>query len=248
MKISLIGFGKMGKVVNDLAKEKNLEICSIIDPASKEANFREISIDSIGNADVCIDFTNPGCVVDNIKKVVALGKNLVVGTTGWYNKIDEVRSLVNNSKIGFVYGSNFSIGMNLFYRIIDFSSNLFNRFSEYDVAGQELHHNLKADSPSGTAIELSNIILKNIERKKNVLFGNSNGKINCETLQFTSNRCGFIPGTHKIIFDSYADTIELIHSVRNRLGFAEGALLSAKMIADKKGFFTFNELLTELIK
>lgn len=248
MKISIIGFGKMGKVINDLAKEKNFEICSIVDPFSKEANFREISIESIGNADVCIDFTHPNCVLDNIKKVIEIGKNLVVGTTGWYDKIDEVYSLVKDSKIGFVYGSNYSIGMNLFYRIIDFSSNLFDKFSEYDVSGQELHHNLKADSPSGTAIELSNIILKNIERKKNVLFGNSSSRINSETLQFTSNRCGFIPGTHKIIFDSYADTIELIHSVRNRLGFAEGALLSAEWILDKQGFFTFNDLLTELIK
>jgi len=185
------------------------------------------------NVDVCIEFTNPGSVIGNIKKLSSFGKNIVVGTTGWHGKTDEAKEIVKKSKIGLIYASNFSIGVNAFFRMIENASRIMDKLEDYDVYGYEMHHSKKLDSPSGTAKSIEKIITSNIKRRKSV--------------DFASVRSGSIPGIHVVGFDSGADTIELKHQAKNREGFAQGALLAAKWINGKKGFYEINEMMKSII-
>ena len=197
---------------------------------------------------VVIDFSVPDAVVKNVRRVSGFGKNIVVGTTGWYNSLNEVQGIVKKSGTGCIYSPNFSLGVNLFSRIVDESSKLVNKISDYDVFVYEGHHNQKIDSPSGTAIALGDIILKNIERKKKLVFDKIDRKILPEELHVASFRAGYIPGTHVVGFDSEADTIELKHTARSRAGFALGALLAAQWIKNKKGFYTMQDFMTDFFK
>ena len=244
IKISIVGYGQMGKLIEELAPLNNCEIVSIIDPLIGT----EINEETVSKADVCLEFTTPESVFSNIQKIVQTGKNLVVGTTGWLDKLDEVKELVNKNNIGIVYGSNFSLGMNLFFSIVDTTTKLMNHVNDYDVFGLEMHHNKKKDSPSGTAEILSDIVLKNYENKKIAQFDRVNRKIKDNEFHFASIRAGNIPGTHMIGFDSNADSIELKHTARNRKGFALGALKAACWIKDKKGIYNFRENFPEIIK
>jgi 4-hydroxy-tetrahydrodipicolinate reductase len=242
LKIALIGYGKMGKMIEEKAKLMPMEIVAKIDPLQADC-AREITAETLNGAEVCIEFTHPSAVIDNIVKVCSLGRNLVVGTTGWHDKLDEVKAMVEKSGIGMIYGSNLSIGMNLFYEIVEKAAQEFAKYDEYDAFGLELHHRQKADSPSGTAKELGNILLSGFESKTKLLYEKPEGKIQPEELHFASVRAGFIPGTHTIGFDSEADTIELTHRARNRTGFALGALKAALWIAGKQGFYTFRDFI-----
>ena len=233
MNIAIIGYGKMGHEIEKAAKARRINVVSIIDPNDKNANFNEINEQSMKNVDVCIDFTTPNAVIENIKKITKFKKNIVVGTTGWHDKINEVKDIVSHSKIGFVYASNFSIGVNVFFRIIENAAKIIDSVDSYDVFGYELHHSKKLDSPSGTAKFIEKILIDNIKRKKEV--------------PFASVRAGSIPGTHVVGFDSSADTIELKHVARNREGFALGAIMAAEWIQNKKGFFEINDMMNELI-
>ncbi len=248
MRIALIGYGKMGKTIHSLAKQKGIEVAAIIDPLAPEATAKEISAASLQGADVCIDFTEPSSVLENIKKTAALKKNIVLGTTGWGSQAAEIKKIVQQNKIGLVFASNFSIGVNVFFRIIGNAARLFDKFSDYDAFVLELHHSKKKDSPSGTAKSIGEIILREMKRKNKMVFGNFAGQIAANELHVASVRAGGIPGTHTVGFDSNADTIELTHTARNREGFAAGALLAAQWIAEKKGFFSIDDLMTEIIK
>jgi 4-hydroxy-tetrahydrodipicolinate reductase len=241
-KLALIGYGKMGKMIATQAAQLPVEIVAIIDPA-QEGCAEEINQDTLKDAEVCIEFSHPSVVSDNIQKVCNCGRNLVVGTTGWGDKLEEVRKLVEAAGIGMVYGSNMSIGMNLFYEVVKKAANLFAAYDNYDVYGLELHHRQKADSPSGTAIELTKILLAEVNAKLTALFEKADRKISEDELHFASIRAGWIPGTHTIGFDSEADTIELTHRARNRSGLAWGALKAALWIRDKKGLYTFQDFL-----
>ncbi len=236
----------MGKMIASLAAEKDCEIVSRIDPQCPDC-FSEINAQSLMDADVCVDFSHPSAATDNIRKVLALGKPLVIGTTGWNKEFDEIRNLVLESGTGMVYGANFSIGMNLFSRIVADAVKYFDYFDAYDVYGMELHHNQKADSPSGTAIELAKLIISNSSRKTEALYDTCMRRIEPHELQFSSVRCGSIPGTHTVGFDSEADTIELTHRARSRSGFAYGALQAAKWVKDKPGFHSFAEVISAIL-
>lgn len=236
----------MGKMIASLAAEHNCQISSIIDPHA-EGYFSEINAESLAGIDVCIDFSHPAVVLENMHNVIALKKQLVVGTTGWQDQLPQIEALVNEAGTGLLYGANFSIGMNIFSRIVADAVKYFDRFAAYDVYGCEMHHKQKADSPSGTAIELSKIILTNSSRKSSVLYDTANGRIDDSELHFTSLRAGKIPGTHTIGFDSEADSIELRHTARSRIGFAYGALQAANWIADKKGCRNINEMIAEIL-
>jgi 4-hydroxy-tetrahydrodipicolinate reductase len=243
MNIALIGYGNMGKEVEHAAIARNFTIAKIF---TLENNLRGIGITPgiLDEVDVCIDFSVPSAVVNNISTVAACGKNIVVGTTGWYDKMDEVKQLVAKHKIGLVYSPNFSLGMNIFYQIVKSAATAFDPFDVYDVALEEIHHRKKGDSPSGTALALSQIILKQIRRKKEVLHEMVHGEIKPEQLHVTSTRVGNVVGTHTILFDSEADSIELKHSAKNRRGFALGALIAAEWIKGKRGVFTMNDVLS----
>lgn len=242
IKVALIGYGKMGKMIHDMSKSLPVEIVSIIDP-NQDACEKTITEASLNSAEVCIEFSHPSTVMDNIMQICSLKRNIVVGTTGWNDKLEEVKKLVNEANVGMIYGSNLSIGMNLFYEVVAKAAEVFSRYDEYDAYGLELHHRQKADSPSGTAKELSKILLKELKNKTIVQYDKVDRKISNEELHFASIRAGHIPGTHTIGFDSEADTIELTHRARNRTGLALGALNAAIWIAGKKGLYTFQDFI-----
>ena len=243
LKIALIGYGQMGKLIEQLAPQNNCEIVAIIDPLLGN----EINAETVANVDVCIEFSTPNAAFENIKKLIDLGKNIITGTTGWYNDLDKIKLMVEKKETGFIYGSNFSVGMNLFFSIIESASKLMNDAEDYDLFGLEMHHNKKKDSPSGTAKVLSEIILRNIDRKTKPQYNKLDRKIDQNEFHFASIRSGNIPGMHSISFDSEADTIELKHTARNRNGLALGAIKAAKWINNKTGFYNFADNLNEII-
>ncbi|MAG41306.1 MAG: 4-hydroxy-tetrahydrodipicolinate reductase [Erythrobacteraceae bacterium] len=247
LKLAIVGYGKMGKEIEAIAKERGHEIVSTIDSNDNEAQFKKINEESLQNVDVCIDFTHPDSAISNVEAMSALGVNVVLGTTGWYDEMNRVRSIVKDTNIGFMWASNFSIGVNMFFRIVQDAASIVNSVPEYDVAGNEIHHNQKADSPSGTAVSIAEILVKNISRKKKIVYEALNRQIKNNEIQFSSTRIGNVPGTHSVLFDSQADTIELKHTARNRGGFALGAVLAAEFVNKKKGFFEINDLMDNLI-
>jgi len=242
VKIALIGYGKMGRMIEDLAQQMPVLIVSKIDP-HQDGCEREITDATLKDAEVCIEFSHPSVVIDNIRQICACKRNLVVGTTGWNDRLQEVKAMVEQTGIGMVYGSNLSIGMNLFYQIVEKAAEVFSHYDEYDAYGLELHHRQKADSPSGTAKELSNILISALGQKEKAQYDKVDRKILPEELHFASVRAGFIPGTHTVGFDSEADTIEITHRVRNRRGFALGALKSAVWISGKTGFYSIRDFI-----
>jgi 4-hydroxy-tetrahydrodipicolinate reductase len=242
MNIALIGYGKMGKEVEHVAKEKNLKVVSIF---TEENNTGGLGItpDSLKGVDVCIDFSAPAAVLDNIEAVVECGKSIVVGTTGWYDRIDAVKKLVKDKKVGFLYASNFSLGVNIFSQIVMDASRLFEKYSEYDVSIQEVHHKGKVDSPSGTALSLGSVVLQSSKRKTELLHETSHGQIKPHQLHITSTRVGSVAGTHTVLYDSECDSIELIHRAKSRRGFAVGAVVAAEWLRGKKGFYTMRDVI-----
>ena len=247
MNVALIGYGKMGHEVEQLALSKGHRIVARCDPASRGQADVALSQETLRDADVCIEFTHPQAVLENIRKIATIKKPLVVGTTGWYEHLSEAESIVQQNGIGLVYAPNFSLGVNLFYQIAEKAAELFNHFEEYDVFGSEIHHRQKVDSPSGTAKKLSEIVLKKFTRKKRVINQPLSRAITAEELHLVSIRAGQFPGIHSLTFDSPADTIELTHTVRSRSGFAVGALLAAEWIISRQGFFTFEQVLTDYL-
>ena len=222
-KISLIGYGKMGQEIDALCREsEKFEVVSI-SYKNKDANKTTgLDLKGIAKADIAIDFTSKDAIIKNIEAVAKLGKNLVVGTTGWYDQLDTVKKLVEKHKIGLIYAPNFSIGANIFFKIADFVAKLTEKFHDYDIYGLEIHHKAKLDSPSGTALLISEKI---------------------PGLKFASIRAGRNPGFHELTFDSPADGITLSHQAYNRTGFAKGALVAAEFIKNKKGIYSFEDIL-----
>ena len=244
LKIGLLGYGQMGFLLKQFASEYQSEIKAIYDPDKKMFPTEEDFI----NCDVFIDFTQPDAVLSNIQLAAKYNKPIVVGTTGWYEHLPKVTEIMKKSNSALLYGSNFSLGMNFIYHIIDYSSKLFSKSQEYDAFGFEMHHAKKKDSPSGTAKNLCKILMDNLPQKKSINFDRVDRMIHSDELHFSSLRAGSIPGTHVVGFDSEADTIEIKHTARNRTGFAIGALKAAHWIKEKKGVFQFENIFLEMIK
>jgi 4-hydroxy-tetrahydrodipicolinate reductase len=242
MTIALIGHGKMGKEVEAAARERQIPLGGIFDE-EENPHAAALTPAALRGIDACIDFSTPTAVLDNIRAVTAAGCNMVVGTTGWYEHLDEVRSMVLERNTGFLYAANFSLGVNIFSQVVSEAARLFDRHPEYDVAVTELHHRGKADSPSGTALSLGSLLLQSFSRKSEILGDTSHGTIAPQQLHVSSTRVGHITGRHSVIFDSEADTIELSHTARNRRGFALGALVAAQWLKGKKGFFTMRDVI-----
>jgi len=239
MKIVLLGHGNMGQEIEKLINEsgKHQIVAINLEHLGDQIDEKEVR-----KADVVIDFTSPQIVVENIKKVAALGVNMVVGTTGWYKNIDEVEKIVTESGTGLIYAQNFSVGANIFFQVVAHAAKLMTRFGNYDVYGFEVHHTGKKDSPSGTALRIAKEIMGNFPSKSVVQTEKLDRKINPEELHFASIRGGRNPGFHQVTFDSAADSITLSHAAHNRRGFAEGALLAAEFILGKKGLFTIDDV------
>lgn len=222
MKITLFGYGKMGRLVEQTAMAEGHTVCSRFS-GSCPAGLQE-KID----ADVCIDFSKSESVLDHIAICIDQNIPLVIGTTGWDSKMEEAQKLVKASSIGCLYSPNFSVGVALFTEIVSYAAKIFSEANEYDVSGIEYHHKQKADSPSGTAKNLIRIL---------------QNEMNLQNPSFSSVRCGHIPGTHTVHFDGPGDSITLTHTARNRDGFARGAVQAAEWIIGKQGFFTLQDML-----
>ena len=236
LKIALVGYGSMGKEVEKAAKQKGIEISEIFDLDNPLIPRNKFSFD------VAIDFSLPDAVLNNVKILAENKINCVIGTTGWYEKMPEISAIVLESGIGCVYGSNFSIGMNYFFKLVEFAAKELNKFEDYDIFLHEFHHKRKKDSPSGTALSLGNIILNNFSKKTKIDSNKIDGIIDETTLHISSTRGGEVVGIHNIFIDSISDTIELSHIAKNRSGFALGALEAAKWIDGKKGFYDFRDI------
>ncbi len=232
MKIALVGYGKMGHMIEKEALKLGHEIVATVDPFAPDATCKVASGD--GNAvtesvlksgaEGIIEFTSPASVMGTISALLPTKLPLVVGSTGWNDKMDEVASLAAKTGGTIMHSANFSIGVNMFYRIVEEAAKLMNSFSEYDVAVWEMHHNQKADSPSGTAIDIAKRVLAGCKRKTELVTDAFHSKPEPNQLHVSSTRCGTVPGTHTVFFDSTADTIELTHTARSRQGFACGAV------------------------
>jgi 4-hydroxy-tetrahydrodipicolinate reductase len=227
MNIAIVGYGKMGRMIERLATERGIAVAAKLDEFNN-ANFEGINAANFANVDVAIDFSVPSTVVGNIERIAALGVNLVVGTTGWQQHTPHVKSVVEKHGIGLVWSPNYSVGVNAFFRIVEAAARLLANEAEYEAWAWEIHHSAKKDAPSGTLIKL-------VEEMREAGYQ--------RTVDVASNRAGAIPGTHEIGFDSAADTITLRHTARSREGFALGAIKAAEWVVGKKGFYEFGDVL-----
>lgn len=230
MKLALVGHGKMGTLVEELAMAGGHEI------AGRFTGARPLAADEetrrrLGRDTVLVDFSVPEAVIGTVRAAAALGLNLVIGTTGWHDRLDEARQVVEAAGTGLVYAANFSLGSHLFFQLAEHAARLFASYDEYDPFVLEAHHRFKKDSPSGTALEL--------QRRLAERYGERDVPV-------TSLRAGHIPGTHQVGFDSVADSIRLEHTARSRHGFAAGALLAARWIGGRRGFHPFRAVLDDV--
>jgi 4-hydroxy-tetrahydrodipicolinate reductase len=236
MRIVLIGYGKMGKAIEEVALQRGHTVVLTID----QPNLHEFIKEKIADADVAIEFTTPHTAFDNVKKCIDLDIPVVCGTTGWTDRLDVMKKYCASKNGVFVYSSNYSVGVNIFFEVNKKLAALMAPHKEYEVILEETHHTQKKDAPSGTAITLAEQILEQVKRKKQWVNELSD---NTEDLEIISQRIDPAPGTHSVKYSSVIDNIEIIHTAHNRTGFATGAVLAAEFIIDKKGFFTMKEVL-----
>ncbi|KAA3596217.1 MAG: 4-hydroxy-tetrahydrodipicolinate reductase [Calditrichaeota bacterium] len=241
MNIALVGYGNLGKAIEKKALAKGHKIKLILDSKnnSKGEGFIKSNFKGI---DVCFEISTPQTALKNILALLKLKQKIVVGTTGWLEDLEQVKEEVEKNETALLYSSNFSIGVNLFFKIAEEAAKIFDE-KGYDCAIHEFHHKQKKDSPSGTALTLAEKILENLQNKNYLLTNSSEGKIDTEALHVTSTRLGSVPGTHSLFFDSEVDSIEIRHTARNREGFANGAILCAEWLKDKKGLFSMEDFL-----
>ena len=236
MKIALIGYGKMGHAVEEIANERGHTIVSVIDIDNQE----DFDSPQFLSADVAIEFSQPQSAYANYLKCFDRNIPVVAGTTGWLAHFEEIKSLCIEKKQAFFYASNYSIGVNIFFAVNKQLAKIMNNFPAYDVRMEETHHIHKLDSPSGTAITLAGHILENIDRKKQWKEGSEGTN---EDLLIHSLREGEVPGIHEVIYESDVDAISILHSARNRKGLALGAVMAAEFVKGKKGFLSMNDML-----
>jgi len=230
MNIALFGYGKMGKMIESLALQKNHTIVAKIDIDTKNIDFSKI--------DVAIDFSQPSAAFDNIKMCLENQTPIISGTTGWLAKYDDAVALCNQNNGAFIYASNFSLGVNLFFELNDYLAKMMTNLRDYSVSLEEVHHTQKLDAPSGTAITLAEDIIKNT-----TYTGWKLDATEVRILPITAIREGNVPGTHSIIYQSTVDSIEIKHTAHSREGFALGALTAAEWIVGKHGVFKMKDVL-----
>jgi len=234
MKIALIGYGKMGKMIEDIALKRGHEISFRID-IDNQVDFEKLSPQ---NTDVAIEFTTPHTAYDNVMKCLSKNVNVVCGSTGWADKLDEVKQYSISNGLGFLWASNFSIGVNIFFKVNQYLAALMNKTTGYEPEITEIHHIHKKDAPSGTAITLAEGLLENYTSKKEWKLNPGHGD---NILTIKAERTGEVPGTHIIKYDSEVDFIELTHCAKNRKGFAMGAVVAAEFLKGKSGIYNMTD-------
>jgi 4-hydroxy-tetrahydrodipicolinate reductase len=240
MNIAIIGYGKMGKAIEKIARERGHTLVSVIDANNTE----DFDSEAFRSADVAIEFTTPATAVANYRKCFSAGVPVVSGTTGWLSEIDEIKQLCQKGHHTFFYASNFSIGVNIFYAVNNYLAKIMNGFPAYQVSLTEIHHTHKADMPSGTAISLAEGIIEHIDRKQGWKLGT---RAEAEgDLPIHSIREGEVPGTHEVRYESGIDSIRIVHEAKSREGFALGAVLAAEFAAGRQGFLGMGDMLAFL--
>lgn len=235
MKLALIGYGKMGHAIEQIARSRGHEIVSIIDVNNPE----EFESEAFGSADVAIEFTAPSVALGNYRKAFAAGVPVVSGTTGWLEHLPEIQEACHNGQT-FFYASNFSLGVNIFFALNKYLAQVMNQFPTYDVKMEETHHIHKLDAPSGTAITLAEGIIEKLDRKSSWAEGR---EPQSDEIGIKAIRRDEVPGIHTVTYESEFDTITITHDAKTRMGFALGAVLAAEFTCGKKGFLTMQDML-----
>ena len=235
MKIALIGYGKMGHAIEQIALQRGHEIVSVIDVNNQE----DFTSDAFKSADVAIEFSMPAVAMDNYRRAFAAGVPVVSGTTGWLEHLPEIKEACKAGQT-FFYASNFSLGVNIFFALNKYLAKIMNDFPAYDVRMVETHHVHKLDAPSGTAITLAEGLIDNIERKNKWVEGKEPAE---DEIGICSVREGEVPGIHTVIYESDVGTISITHDAKSRMGFALGAVIAAEFTCGKKGFLTMQDML-----
>ncbi len=230
MKVAIIGYGAMGQLVAKLAREQGHQVALTLDLDDANRGVEDL-VGALRGCDVAIDFSVAETVPKNAEACARAGVPIVVGTTGWQSQIEDVERVVTEHDGALIYGANFSVGVQVFYRIAARAAELFRELESYDAFIEEAHHKRKRDAPSGTAVQLRNLVAAALEREVPV----------------ASTRAGYIPGTHRLGFDSAADQITLTHTARSREGFAAGALVAARWIVGRQGVYEFSEVFDEIL-
>jgi 4-hydroxy-tetrahydrodipicolinate reductase len=230
MNLAIVGYGKMGRLIEQLAPEYGASVKLRLD-VDNNSKFEGMTAENFRGIDAAIEFSTPATAIENIERLADLKVNAVVGTTGWFEQMERARAVVQQAGTGLVWSANFSVGVHIFSRLVAEAAHLMERQPDYGAWAWEIHHATKKDAPSGTLLAL-------VERMKQAGYD--------KPVSIGSNRAGAHPGTHEIGFDSPADTITIRHTARSREGFARGALRAARWIAGKKGFFDFRDIVNEL--
>jgi 4-hydroxy-tetrahydrodipicolinate reductase len=242
MKIAILGYGKMGRIIEQFAIERGHEIVLKVNID----NLDDLSIPNLQNADVAIDFSTPDSALSNIEICFEANLPIVVGTTGWYGHLQEVKNKCEESNNTLLYASNFSIGVNVFFFVNKMLAKIMNRYPQYEVQVEEIHHTEKLDSPSGTAMTIAEGIISELNRKNewtNELIGSGEELVpKPDQLLIESHRIEDVPGTHTVIYSSEVDDIEFKHKAHSRAGFALGAVMAAEWLEEKTGFFNITDM------
>lgn len=236
MKLALFGYGKMGKAIEEIAVSRGHEIVLKI----TSANAESLKVADLQKADVAIDFSTPASFFENLLKCFDANIPVVAGTTGWYQKLKDVKELCLKKNQSLLYATNFSIGVNIFFELNKHLAKLMNRHKEYQVEMEEIHHTQKLDSPSGTAITLAETMISELSRKDKWV---NNSAASDSEIRIKSIRTENVPGTHTVTYSSSIDTIEIKHIAHNRTGFALGAVIAAEWITGKKGIYQMHDVL-----
>jgi 4-hydroxy-tetrahydrodipicolinate reductase len=239
VRLALIGYGRMGHAVESAAASRRHEIVARLDAGDP------IDRDSLAGADVAVDFTVPDAVTRNAERIAGAGTDLVIGTTGWYERMTDVERIVRTGGVGCLWSPNFSLGVQLFLRLAREAGRLANALEEYDVHVHEAHHRHKLDHPSGTARRLADILVETLDRKASWREGPPEGAPDPAVLWVSTARAGEIPGTHEVGLEGPADSIVVRHVARGREGFASGAVAAAEWVHGRKGFFGMDEMLAD---
>lgn len=248
IKLAIVGHGAMGQLIERIALERGHTVVSIVDPKSPKATNQALNSEALAGAELAIDFSLPANILSNIEQYCRCKTSAVIGVTGWYDKLPSVRKQVEAAGIGFLWGSNFSIGVNLYFKVIEDAAKRFAAIEEYDVWGSELHHAGKADSPSGTARTLTEILIQNIPRKQSAVFEMLNRRRAPEELHFSSVRGGPVNFEHTVCFDSSADSIKITHAARDRSGYALGAVRAGEWLQQQRpGYFELSDFVRHLM-
>ena len=250
MRALLIGYGKMGHLIAELAPQYNVAISSVIDSHSDDFSdtaYPALTEEAIENCDIVIDFSSAKDICQRIFTIASAKKPMIIGTTGWEKEMPEAKKIIHDCKGSLLYAANFSLGVAIFSKLVSYAGELFSGFSQYDVGIIETHHRLKQDAPSGTAYMVADKLMRHYPHKKLELDLGKSEALKEDAIHISSHRSGYHPGTHEVVFDSKEDSISITHCARNREGFAKGALEAAFWLIDKKGWYTLDDMIEEKI-